>query len=817
MTKTEKVDRLTMVKENLAKYKMYDGDHEEGYDGHQEWNGEDDLLLEAIAFFYKAVKKRYFLEVRSFLAILMPNGADDGRLPAIQHLLTNTTSEEALKEALLCSIATGSRPLVEFVLALFVDCPFLERSGCANSASFPPHMTPLMLACILNNFSIVQCLLLRGHTIQTPHFLTCECSTCKRETVSTGRNSRIVDVMRALSSESFLWLATDDVFAAACSVAQDLQKMMDEDELEHVEIYRSLEANVQRFTARLSDQAWRTDEFSVLVGNKNHCPRRNTEISSPRLQMAMDSHMRQFTCTTNSQSAVKSVFRSDWFNFGNKLKRDTWRVLRVTLLMPFLCLLHAVCPHRGTTMSIPYARFMAHICAYVLFLATTILRLFNWNSLVFEGYMYAYIFGLALERALLYYRVGADVFFAFWWRWFDTFLISAFLLSCLFLIYSKTGFEPVDASKVDRVHWPSAEYDLFHEIFLSIACVLGISKCFYYLQIVKGIGGSVISVGKCVGKVYTYIIIMILLIFSFSVGLNVLVGPYLNRESIKKDGSVDESTTKSYGNLAMSTKNLFWSIFGYLGPSTYVTAVGNAGRDLEPAGHPFNSATLEILGGLFHGIIIITILNLMISLLVKKADEVLDNEEMEFKYTRAAIYAEFLSWEMAAPPPFNLFLVPMHLVHRTFLHRLYESPSWGQKPVEDKDEERAQQEQYMKVLLTIFKRFVAAKECKYKSIWRSEFDKEEKQACRVAYLSSGTRPASLDNTFEGVRWRNRRKMEREANEPNFHVDEYYTHPGKGMAREKAMSKQMPIEKTEPPTGTKLEPLPVVVQTPAQPV
>ena len=85
---------------------------------------------------------------------------------------------------------------------------------------------------------------------------------------------------------------------------------------------------------------------------------------------------------------------------------------------------------------------------------------------------------------------------------------------------------------------------------------------------------------------------------------------------------------------------------------------------MDPVSHNLNSATLEILGALYHGIIIITVLNLMTSLLVKKADEVLDNEEMEFKYTRAAMFAEFVSWEMAAPPPFNLILVVAHLLHR---------------------------------------------------------------------------------------------------------------------------------------------------------
>lgn len=762
--------RLLVVKEHLSKYRSIEGEREEGFEGHLEWNEEDSLLLEAIAYFYKAVKNKYYSEVRSFLGYLFPLGAEDARLSNIQSLLLNTSSEESLKEALLLSIATGSRPLVEFVLALFVDCPYFERSGCANSSHFPPHMTPLMLACILNNFSIVQCLLLRGHTIQIPHFLTCECRVCKRQTLTNRSSPLLVDVMRAVSSESFLWLATVDVFAAACTVTHDLQQLINDDCLEHVEIYRHLEANVQRFLARVSDQAWRVEEFNVLVSNKNYCARRMSEIQSPRLQMAMDSEMRQFTCSTNSQTAIKSVFRADWLNFGNKPKRDVWRLLRASIFMPILVLIHAVFPNRGTTMAVPLARYIAHVTMYLLFLTAAILRpalsfypdqsVFGYEISVrlLEMFMYIYIIGLFLEKGLLFYRVGSDVFFSFWWRWFDAFLIFSFLISFVFFLGVNSNREVFDTSSIDRMHWPSGEFALLHEIFLSISCVLAISKCFYYIQMIKGVGGSVISIGKCVGKTYTYLLIMLAIIISFSVGLNILVSPYLNRKAIKKDNSPDKITTDQYASIGTSSKNLFWSIFGYLGPSTYITVVGNTGSEMDPVSHNLNSATLEILGALYHGIIIITVLNLMTSLLVKKADEVLDNEEMEFKYTRAAMYTEFVSWEMAAPPPFNLILVFSHLLHRNLFGRTFPSPNWGDKPVTEHAEIEEMEFEYMTLVTIIFNRFCASKECKFKSIWRTEFPSHEKVPTHVSFMSTGPHSFPMDNTYEGWRKRETRKM-----------------------------------------------------------
>uniref|UniRef100_A0A8R1DI46 Transient receptor ion channel domain-containing protein n=1 Tax=Caenorhabditis japonica TaxID=281687 RepID=A0A8R1DI46_CAEJA len=583
---------------------------------------------------------------------------------------------------------------------------------------------------------------------------------CRRQTVSTRANTRLADVMRALSSEAYLWLATDDVFAATCAIAKDLQQLIEEDELEQIEIYRVLEANVQRFMARLADQAWRAEEFNAVVANKNHCGYHNTEVSSPRLQLAMDSQMRQFTCSANTQTAIKSIFRADWYNFGNKPKRDAWRLLRTSFLMPFVVILHAIMPTMGTTMAIPLARYMAHISMYLLFLFTAVARPTigysnEWQTpndfriTALEMFMYSYVFGLIVEKGMLMKRIGPDTFFAYWWRWFDIFFISSYSVSFFFFVCTKVNREQFDPADIDRMHWPSNEFLLLHEIFLSIACVFGISKCFYYLQMMKGIGGSIISVGKCVGKTYTYLVIMVIVIVSFSVGLNILVGPYVNRKLIRPDGSTDAETTDSYDTIGMTTKNLFWSIFGYLGPSTYITVVGNTGYHMDPVSHQLNSATLEVLGALYHGIIIITVLNLMTS----------------------------YWW----------------LINFLQLDRRFESPSWGRdvdKVDEAVGEEELKEEEhntyrYLEILCTLFSRFCASKECKYRTVWRTEFDKEQKQLTTVSFLSAGPHAFPMDNTYEGWRWRSSKILHLPPAPPNpdFLAAPYIM---KGTAREAVM-------------------------------
>ena len=75
--------------------------------------------------------------------------------------------------------------------------------------------------------------------------------------------------------------------------------------------------------------------------------------------------------------------------------------------------------------------------------------------------------------------------------------------------------------------------------------------------------------------------------------------------------------------MIFSMKNLFWAFYGYLSPSDYKTAVGNVGPTQEPANHALTLAAAEVLIAIYYVVMIITLLNLMMSLLVERAHEVL--------------------------------------------------------------------------------------------------------------------------------------------------------------------------------------------------
>uniref|UniRef100_A0A0N4WTQ0 Ion_trans domain-containing protein n=1 Tax=Haemonchus placei TaxID=6290 RepID=A0A0N4WTQ0_HAEPC len=696
----------------------------EGYDGHLEWEG---------------------------------NTERDVQMEYLCKLLQAPKSAEMTKEALMIAICIGSRPLVELILSLFRDFPHEERSGCSNSPGFLPHMTPLMLASILNNFSIVQCLLLRGHSIDLPHH---------------------VDALRAVCSEAFLWLATDDPFAAACSLSQDLAICMKNDNFEFMDTYRVLYNNIQRFTCRIIENNWRVEELDIFLAHvgytsvlgisggslclvqKCHCSLSSCAAPYPRIQLALEARMRHFAGSPNVQRAMSCIWWRGWGNFGTNPARDSYRVLRHVFLYPILALLYIFSNGKlASSFDVPLARRQFRAADFLAF------------GIAIEAYCYLYILGLMLERYIQFSRFGFRNYFAFWWRWFDFLLIGSFCLAFhLWICGVLMPMEP-DLELLSRIHWlspedvtfavlqshplqPAWDYFLIYDIYLCTGCILGFWRVFYFFQLIKGIGGSVISVGSCISTIYNYLVVMGVVMLSFAVGVNLLVQPYLNSVVVKEDGTQEAMNTR-FGTIFSTIRNMYWAVYGYLDPSVYPTVNGNSGPDQAPVDHYLTSFATELLLTIYHCIIVIILLNLMVSLLVKKADEVLENEESEFKYTRIVIYSEYFAWSSSVPPPFNLLYVIKEALWKLFGDdkvTISWPEIWTEKELIKPDHETCSKDcmTYNNLMMTLFSRFRASKECHYRSIFRTEFDKDRataESAAKVAFMNS------FNDRYEAFQWK----------------------------------------------------------------
>uniref|UniRef100_A0A915PKB1 Transient receptor ion channel domain-containing protein n=1 Tax=Setaria digitata TaxID=48799 RepID=A0A915PKB1_9BILA len=326
--------------ELLAKYQVATDwrDSRNGYDGHMEWNPTESMDI-VIHQFRTAVINENARAIKQILKEL--HNITTGQIERLLALLTDRSSVEPIKEALMTAICIGNRPLVEFILSLFMEYPGEERNGCRKSKSFPSHMTPLMLACICNNFSIVQCLLLRNHFIQLPHRPDCPCDECLRGAHCMANSVILLDTYRAISSDAFLWLACTDPLLAAFNLAIDLQ-VCKEMENEYKVAYSDLRDNVMAFAARIVEQCWTTEEIHVLLSRKVGSPLADCELRFPRIQLALKAHMKPFLSSLGVQTTVAGHWQGMWGDYGNFKFQDFTRKLRHFAFYPILSLIHAI-------------------------------------------------------------------------------------------------------------------------------------------------------------------------------------------------------------------------------------------------------------------------------------------------------------------------------------------------------------------------------------------------------------------------------------------------------------------------------------------
>lgn len=673
-----------------------------------------------------------------------------GQIERLIALLINRTSVEPTKEALMTAICIGSRPLVEFILSLFMEYPGEERNGCRKSKSFPVHMTPLMLACICNNFAIVQCLLLRKHYMQLPHRPDCHCDECLRSAHCMENSIILLDTYRAISSESFLWLACTDPLLAAFNLAVDLQ-VCEEMEKEHKVAYRNLRHNVMTFAVKIAEQCWTTEEIHVLLSRKVGSPLADCELRFPRIQLALKAHMKPFLSLLGIQATIEGHWHGMWTDSGKFKCQDLSRKFRHFICYPILALLHAISAGSYIeTFKYPLARYMSRLASYILFLTILIFiryfgrtgeqsserSLVNSNlRLILESYVYLYVYGMAVIHYIEFASKGFMTFYNVWWRWFDLILIWLFSGSFFCFIMTAATIHQDGLKQLHRRHWVYYDFSIIYDIYFGTASIMALWRLLYYFQLQRNIGSTVISISKCIRDVTIFLSIAAIIMICFSLGINTMYQAYNENRVLDKSGNIIQQK-ETYSSIGITFRNLYWSFYGYLAPWDYKLVVGNAGPNQEPIEHPLTNYAGEITIAIFHIAVVITLLNLMISMLVRTADTVLKNEDQEWKFTRCQIYSEYFDWFTAIPPPFNLIYNTTCGLYRLFSNKfkfvypdLWIPVQIWNPSVNDVIE---QDFLYLKLMRLLFERYRFAEEYHYQTAMKDDADRfiyKEKHVC----------------------------------------------------------------------------------------
>ena len=97
----------------------------------------------------------------------------------------------------------------------------------ADTATFTPDITPLILAAHTDNYEIIKILLDRGATLPAPHDIRCGCEDCteSRSEDSLRHSRRRINAYRALASPSLIALSSKDPILTAFELSWELRRL----------------------------------------------------------------------------------------------------------------------------------------------------------------------------------------------------------------------------------------------------------------------------------------------------------------------------------------------------------------------------------------------------------------------------------------------------------------------------------------------------------------------------------------------------------------------------------------------------------------
>ena len=575
-------------------------------------------------------------------------------------------SVECYREALLLSIDDGDEDLAEAITAVMVDQEVDITRGCTASPFFAPHITPLLLACLKNDFHIVAVYLRLGIRLLPPHLSNCSCLECADELEygeSAERAIARIDTFRGFASSAYLFLSAHDPFLLAIDLASDLHKAMDY-EPQNRDKYAAIQRQVQAFAAKLASLLRNHEEVKLVLGKSEGIQLPSNDFVLPRLRLALDARMKDFLAQFEIQTEISRVWQGSWADMRVKASGLwLWRWASVTLLYPFTALLHLCSAGFLLTdyKTSPLARFAAFFSSYVAFVAALFVFIeFRQDPdtrgppqeillLILLVYIWLYVFGLAFWDFLRVFKYGPKRFLAVWWTWTNVVMYLVFSMAFCSWVQAAVTAGQDGLQRVDRAHWQASDPQLLFEALFGVGAILATFRVLYFLQLLRVFGPTVISVGRCTRDILEYCVVIGIVMLSFAVGLNFIYQPYHFEQG-------------AFRGIRLSTLNLYWSFFGHLAPSDLGlskgqangAAVGQVGLDGVVREHAlayyFGSAVVVI----YNVLIVVVLLNLMVAMMCNSAGEIIMNENVEWKFVRCAIWAEFMEADNALPPPLNL-------------------------------------------------------------------------------------------------------------------------------------------------------------------
>lgn len=247
-------------------------------------------------------------------------------------------------------------------------------------------------------------------------------------------------------------------------------------------------------------------------------------------------------------------------------------------------------------------------------------------------------------------------------------------------------FHHNDKFKKSREDWEDGNPRLTAEILFACAYVFMCLRILGILRTDRTLGPLQVSLSKMCFNIYHFLIIFVLIVFSFSMGFTELFSYYGTKEGEKFMCKLNATTYECqspyshlFSTLEESLDSLFWYLFGQIDVPT--TEIAGKHKSTAMAGY------LMLI--IYHIIAVIVLINMLIAMMALTFEETSSRSEMKWKFHRTVVWVRFIGKEAVRPPPFNI--IPSSSSIRSFCCNIWKKIFSHKKKKTNKDENEESQ------------------------------------------------------------------------------------------------------------------------------
>ncbi|KHJ44808.1 transporter, cation channel family protein [Trichuris suis] len=570
------------------------------------------------------------------------------------------------RDAILFAVQVKHQKILKILLQRF---PGVDQ-GTKNSNYFPPYLTPIVLAAIMENGVAYEELLDAGHVVNHLTVPRCSCDQC----ISKGEDADedvIEDFMTEL--DSFRFHASEAALLEdRAEPVSDMFVLCKELEIasqrntSRAFAYEALMEKVKKFVAKFPAYCETSDQVLRLL-KRTQGSKMEHVISLPLLELAVETEQKYFLAERNCFTVVQKHWLGTWSDWRvAPLMIRVMRIATFSIFHPFTIIGNVRVKGVVDFNFNPCAKYLSTLSSYICFLFALNLVAcrgkHDWRNLPADHLklgllIYAFLYALGSLSITLteLYRLGYGAFVSSWWRCYDFFQAILFVAFFNGFVINFLAPSQVAQLEINKQVWPAEHSETVLEMMFAFILVCSVFRLFYFLQLNPYIGPLMVTISRSVTCLIRYLVIYFVCIMAFAIGLNFLYEHY--KYNVMQRGSETIVQSDYMTSIRNAIRYLYWAWYGYMHPTFKLhIVVGNAGPDKNPVEHGIVQWIGNLIAGTYHLLVVISLLHLMTSMMAVEISDYESTSTIDYRFQCCKVWIDYFNDCRTYPPPFCLFV-----------------------------------------------------------------------------------------------------------------------------------------------------------------